>query len=232
PALPAGVLAVPARALNEVEAKEILASAGVPVVRETLAATQDAAVRAATRLGYPVALKIASVDIQHKSDIGGVLLGLADEGQLREGWRTLMRRMAERAPDARIDGAVVATMAKRGVETIIGVNRDPVFGPVVMFGLGGVFVEAFKDVSFRVAPFGVSEARAMIDEVRGRVLLTGLRGQPPADEDALAEAIARVSVFAARNADRIESIDINPFVVLPKGQGALALDALIVPRQD
>jgi acyl-CoA synthetase (NDP forming) len=99
-----------------------------------------------------------------------------------------------------------------------------------MFGLGGVFVEAFKDVSFRVAPFGIGEARAMIDEVRGRVLLTGLRGQLAADEDALADAIARLSVYAARHADAIESIDINPFVVLPRGQGALALDALIVPR--
>jgi acyl-CoA synthetase (NDP forming) len=101
-----------------------------------------------------------------------------------------------------------------------------------MFGLGGVFVEAFKDVAFRVAPFGVSEARAMIDEVRGRVLLTGLRGQPPADETALAEAIARVSVFAAHNAEHIDSIDINPFVVLPAGEGGIALDALIVPRHN
>jgi hypothetical protein len=143
-----------------------------------------------------------------------------------------MKRMAERAPEAKLDGAVVAPMVKRGVETIIGVNRDPVFGPVVMFGLGGVFVEAFKDVAFRVAPFGVSEARAMIDEVRGRVLLTGLRGQPPADEAALAETIARVSVFAAHNAEQIDSIDINPFVVLPAGEGGIALDALIVPRHN
>jgi acyl-CoA synthetase (NDP forming) len=230
PPLPAGALPAPTKALNEVEAKTVLASAGIPVVREVLAATEDAAAKAAAQLGYPVALKIASVDIPHKSEVGGVLLALADETQLREGWRTLMKRVAERAPGARLDGAVVAPMVKRGVETIIGVNRDPVFGPVVMFGLGGVFVEAFKDVAFRVAPIGVAQARAMIDEVRGRVLLTGLRGQPPADEIALAEAIARVSVFAARNAEHIDSIDINPFVVLPAGEGGVALDALIVPR--
>lgn len=230
PPLPAGALPAPTKALNEVEAKAVLASAGIPVVREVLAATEDAAAKAAAQLGYPVALKIASVDIPHKSEVSGVLLALADETQLREGWRTLMKRVAERAPGARLDGAVVAPMVKRGVETIIGVNRDPVFGPVVMFGLGGVFVEAFKDVAFRVAPFGVAQARAMIDAVRGRVLLTGLRGQPPADEIALAEAIARVSVFAARNAEHIDSIDINPFVVLPAGEGGVALDALIVPR--
>ncbi len=108
--------------------------------------------------------------------------------------------------------------------------RDPVFGAVVMFGLGGIFVEASKDVAFRVAPFSVGEARAMITEVKGSILLAGLRGRPPADEEALAEAIAALSVYAARHADALESIDINPFLVLARGEGALALDALIVPR--
>lgn len=230
PALPAGALAPPAHAINEVDAKRVLASAGIPVVRELVAASAAEAARCAAELGFPVVLKIASADIAHKSEIGGVLLGLQDEAQVREGFGTLMQRAQTHAPQARLDGVVVARMAARGVETILGVTRDPVFGAVVMFGLGGVFVEAFKDVSFRVAPFGVDEARAMIDEVKGRVLLTGLRGQPPADEDALALAIAQLSVYAARHADVIDSIDINPFVVLPRGQGALALDALIVPR--
>lgn len=230
PALPAGALAPPAHAINEIEAKRVLASAGIPVVRELLAASEDEAVRCAAETGYPLVLKIASADIAHKSEIGGVLLGLSDEAQVREGFRTLMQRAHQHAPQARLDGVVVARMAKKGVETILGVHRDPVFGPVVMFGLGGVFVEAFKDVAFRIAPFGVTEARAMINEVKGRILLTGLRGQPPADEDALADAIARLSVYAARHADAIESIDINPFVVLPRGEGAMALDALIVPR--
>jgi acyl-CoA synthetase (NDP forming) len=230
PALPAGALAPPAHAINEIEAKRVLASAGIPVVRELLAASEDEAVRCAAETGYPLVLKIASADIAHKSEIGGVLLGLSDEAQVREGFRTLMQRAHQHAPQARLDGVVVARMAKKGVETILGVHRDPVFGPVVMFGLGGVFVEAFKDVAFRIAPFGVAEARAMINEVKGRILLTGLRGQPPADEDALADAVSRLSVYAARYADAIESIDINPFVVLPRGEGAMALDALIVPR--
>ncbi len=230
PALPAGALAPPAHAINEIEAKRVLASAGIPVVRELLAASEDEAVRCAAETGYPLVLKIASADIAHKSEIGGVLLGLSDEAQVREGFRTLMQRAHQHAPQARLDGVVVARMAQKGVETILGVHRDPVFGPVVMFGLGGVFVEAFKDVAFRIAPFGVAEARAMINEVKGRILLTGLRGQPPADEDALADAVSRLSVYAARHADAIESIDINPFVVLPRGEGAMALDALIVPR--
>jgi acyl-CoA synthetase (NDP forming) len=230
PLLPAAAMAPPARAINEVQAKAVLASAGIPVVRELVAATEDGAARAAETLGYPVVLKIASADIAHKSEIGGVLIGLQDEAQVREGFRTLMQRAKTHAPQARLDGVVVARLAGRGVETILGVVRDPVFGAVVMFGLGGVFVEAFKDVAFRVAPFGVDEARAMIDEVKGRILLIGLRGQPPSDENALADAIAALSVYAARHEADIESIDINPFVVLPRGQGALALDALIVPR--
>lgn len=229
PALPAGALPPPARAVNEVQAKAILASAGIAAVAERIAADEASAVREAAALGYPVVLKIASADIAHKSEIGGVILGLADEAQLREAFRTLMQRAAAHAPQARVDGVVVARMAERGVETILGVVRDPVFGAVVMFGLGGVFVEAFQDVAFRVAPFGVGEAHAMIGEVKGRVLLHGVRGQPPADEDALAAALAALSVYAARHADRIESIDINPLLVLPRGRGVQALDALIVP---
>lgn len=229
PALPAGALPPPVRAINETQAKTILASAGIAAVPERIAADEDAAAREAAALGYPVVLKIASADIAHKSEIGGVIVGLADEAQLRKAFRTLTQRAATRAPQARVDGVVVARMAERGVETILGVVRDPVFGAVVMFGLGGVFVEAFQDVAFRVAPFGVAEARAMIGEVKGRVLLRGVRGQPPADEDALAAALAALSVYAARHTDGIESIDINPLLVLPRGRGVQALDALIVP---
>lgn len=231
PALPAGALPPPTRAVNEVQAKAILAGAGIAAVAERIAADEASAVREAMALGYPVVLKIASADIAHKSEIGGVIVGLADEAQLREAFRTLMQRAAAHAPQARIDGVVVARMAERGVETILGVVRDPVFGAVVMFGLGGVFVEAFQDVAFRVAPFGVGEAHAMIGEVKGRVLLRGVRGQPPADEDALAAALAALSVYAARHADRIASIDINPLLVLPRGRGVQALDALIVPAE-
>ena len=130
-------------------------------------------------------------------------------------------------PDAASDGCLVAPMVTGGVETILGVQRDPVFGPIVMFGLGGIFVEALKDVTFRAAPFDEAEARAMIESVAAYPLLTGLRGQPPADLDALAAALSRLSRFAAANADAIESFDINPFLVRP--DGALALDAVLVP---
>ncbi len=230
PPLHAGALPPPGHEVNEIEAKAVLASAGIPVVREQLAADEGAAVRLAAEIGYPVVLKIASPDIAHKSEIGGVVVGLRDEAQLREAFRTLMTRARKAVPQARLQGVVVAQMAGPGVETILGVVHDPVFGPVVMFGAGGIFVEVFKDVVFRAAPFGVAEARAMIAETRGRALLEGVRGQPPADIEALAKAMAALSVYAAHHADAIESIDINPLLVLPRGQGVLALDALIVPR--
>jgi acetate---CoA ligase (ADP-forming) len=231
PAVPAGCPPPPDQPINEVVAKAVLAAAGIPAVPERLVADEQAAVREATALGFPVVLKIASADIAHKSEIGGVIVGLSDEKGVREAFRSLMHRARDGAPQARIDGVVVAAQADRGVETILGVVRDPVFGAVVMFGLGGVFVEAFQDVAFRLAPFGEAQAHAMIDEVKGRVLLRGLRGQAPADENALAAALAALSAFAAKYADTVESIDINPLVVLPRGQGVRALDALIVPSR-
>ena len=131
-----------------------------------------------------------------------------------------------------VDGIMVAPMIDDGVETIMGVVRDPVFGPTVMFGLGGVFVEVLKDVTFRVAPFGVDIAHEMIGEVKGRAMLDGVRGAPPSDVDALAEALAKLSAFAAANADTLETADVNPFLVRPKGKGAVAVDALVIGRTD
>lgn len=230
PEPPAGMLPAPAAPAGERDALAILASAGIPVVRASLAATPEEAVAAAAALGGPCALKIASPDILHKTEIGGVLLNVEGDAAVADGARTLLRRAAERKPEARIDGVLVSEMAAGGVETVLGAVCDPVFGPAVMFGLGGVFVEALKDVSFRLAPFGVDEAHRMIGEIRGRAVLDGMRGAPPADLDALADALARLSVFAAANAERIESVDINPFVALP--EGGAAADALIVPRAD
>lgn len=221
---------LPKRTLGEAEAKQRLAAVGIPVVTETLAASAEEAVAAFARLGGPAVLKIASPDILHKTEVGGVLLDRRDAQSVRAGFETLVARAAERAPAARIDGVLVAPMVTGGVETILGVQHDPVFGPMVMFGLGGVFVEVLKDVTFRRAPFDAREARAMIDEVKGRVLLDGVRGAPPADIDALVQALVGLSRFAAAHAGEIETIDVNPFVVLPAGQGARALDALIVPR--
>ena len=228
PARPAGMLPAPAEAVGEHEAKAILASAGIPAVRERLAATPEAAAAAAAAIGGPCALKIVSPDILHKTEIGGVLLDVEGESAVADGARTLLRRASERAPEARIEGVLVSEMVSGGVETVLGMVHDPVFGPAVMFGLGGVFVEVLKDVSFRLAPFGVGEAHRMIDEIRGRAMLDGVRGAAPVDIDALADALARLSVFADANAGRLESIDINPFIALP--EGGVAVDALIVPR--
>jgi acyl-CoA synthetase (NDP forming) len=221
----------PAEMPNEVEAKRLLAKAGIPVVDEFLATAADEAGLSAAEIGFPVAMKLVSTDIPHKSEIGGVLLGIADEAAAREGYDTLIERAKAAQPDAKIDGVVVAPMISGGVETILGVKVDPAFGPVVLFGLGGIFVELLDDVTQRLAPFGVEEAHEMMREVKGFPLLDGARGAPLADVDALAEALSKLSVFAHENADSLESIDINPFLVLPKGEGAFAVDALIIPSK-
>ena len=213
--------------ISEFDAKSILSSAGIPTNREFLAQSCDEAIEAQKTIDGPVVLKVASPDIQHKTEIGGVLLNLTTKEEVEESYQTLISRVQSNAPQAKIDGIIVAEMINGGIETVLGVTKDPVFGPTVMFGLGGVFVEVLKDVTFRVAPFGPEEARRMIDEIRGRAVLDGVRGAPPADIDALANAISTLSIFAAENSRTIDSIDINPFLALPKG--AVAVDALIIP---
>ena len=212
---------------TENQAKALLREAGLQVTREQLATSADDAARCAAEIGFPVVLKIVSADIAHKSDIGGVVLGLADEAAVRLAYERIRESVARALPEARIDGVLVAAMIPAGVETVLGVVRDPLFGPMVMVGLGGIFVELLRDVVFKPAPFAIADAHAMIDELRGRALLDGIRGAPPADINALAEAIAFLSQFAAANADTVASIDINPLLVLARGQGAIALDALI-----
>ena len=229
PAVPADAEAPPAEPLAEHEAAALLARAGVPTVPSEIVADAGAAAEAAARLGFPVVLKIASPDIQHKSDIGGVKLRLKDAAEVRAAYAEIMQAAAAHAPKATIEGVLVSPM-RSGLETIIGVNRDPVFGPMVLFGLGGVFVEVLKDVTFRRAPFGPDEARRMIAEVRGKAMLDGVRGAKPADVEALAEALSRLSAYAAKYQDKIEGIDINPFLLGEVGQGGVAVDALIVPR--
>lgn len=228
PPLPKGALPPPASAVGEAEAKTILASAGIPVAEDIVAASADAAVAAAEKLGFPVVLKINSPDIQHKSEIGGVMLNLAGKDAVAKAYDELIHRAKKHRPDARLDGVLVSPMVTGGVECILGVNRDPVFGPVVVFGLGGIFVEIMKDSVLRLAPLGPDEARAMIRAIKGFPLLDGARGRPRMDQDALVDAIVKLSAYAAANEDKIESIDINPFIVLPRG--AKAVDALIVPR--
>ena len=212
---------------TESEAKQLLRGAGLQVTIEYVATSADEAACFASEIGFPVVLKIVSPDIAHKSDVGGVMLNLDDEAAVKSGYAELRERVASAVPDAKINGVLVAVMITAGVETVLGVVRDPLFGPVVMFGLGGVFVEVLRDVVFKPAPFTVEEAKGLIGQVRGSALLHGVRGSPPADIDALAEALSRISLFAAANADTIASIDINPFLVLPRGAGAIAVDAFI-----
>lgn len=225
--LPQAAAIVAGARYTEYQGKQFLREAGLRVTLERVADGPADAARFAAEIGFPVALKIVSPDIAHKSDVGGVMLNLADEAAVKSGYANIREDVLKAAPDARIEGVLVAAMVPAGVETVLGVVRDPLFGPMVMFGLGGIFVEVLRDVVFKPAPFGIDEARDMIDRVRGSALLYGVRGSPPADIDALAEALSRLSLFAAANAATIASIDINPFVVLPQGQGAIAVDAFI-----
>jgi acyl-CoA synthetase (NDP forming) len=216
-------------AATEAEAKALLGAAGIPVLPEQTCTSAESAARAADGMGYPVVAKIVSADIPHKTEVGGVLVGLADAGAVTAAYDTLMARAAERAPQARIDGVLIAPMVRGGVETIIGVHMDPVFGPMVMFGLGGTAVELFKDVAFASAPLTPAQAMSLVDAVRSSALLKGWRGGPAFDTQALADALSRLSEFALRHADHLAGIDINPFVVKP--QGGVCLDALISVRQ-
>ena len=179
-------------------------------------------------MGYPVVAKIVSADIPHKTEVGGVIVGLVDAQAVAAAYDTLFARAAERAPRAHIDGVLIAPMVRGGVETIIGIHMDAVFGPMVMFGLGGTAVELFKDVAFASAPLTPTQGLALVDSVRSSALLKGWRGGPKYDIQALADALSRLSHFAVRHADRLAGIDINPFVV--KTEGGVCLDALISTR--
>ena len=214
--------------ISEREAKRLLSGAGVPVVEEELARTADEAARATAAFSSPVAVKLCAPGVLHKTELGGVVLDVSNEAEARRAYEAITSRARAADPAVRIEGVLIAPMVTGGVETILGVRHDPTFGPVVMFGLGGTLVEVIEDVSFRVAPFGEAEARRMIAETRAAKVLRGTRGKGPYDVAALAGALSRLSVFAAEHSDRIETAEINPFVVLPAGRGAVALDAVIV----
>lgn len=214
--------------LSEREAKQVLAAYGLPATRELLARDADEAVVHARALGGAVALKIDSPDIAHKTEAGAIRLGLHGEAEVREGFEAVLQSARSFAPEATLNGVLVQEMAGEGVETMLGIVRDPVFGPVVAVGLGGIFVEVLRDVAYRIAPVTAQEARRMLGELRGYRLLEGVRGAPPADIEALVEAIVRLSWFAHDCGDEIAELDINPLLVLERGAGVKALDALIV----
>ncbi|MCW5694276.1 MAG: acetate--CoA ligase family protein [Pseudolabrys sp.] len=222
---------------TEADALDLLGKAGVPVLAAKRAATRDAAAAAAAALGFPVAIKVLSADITHKSDAGGVALNIGSAAQAADAYDRIMSSVRAAAPSATLDGVLVAPMVRGGVECIIGVRRDPVFGIVVMLGSGGVNVELLGDVSLRLAPVDHAQALAMIDELKTAPLFHGFRGAPRADVAALADAIVRLSEFALSAGPALVSAELNPFVVLPQGEGALALDAVLLttpppPRQE
>ena len=211
--------------LSEVEAKAALGDSGVPVTATTLAQTREEAAAQAEAMGYPVALKVVSPNVAHKSDVGGVVLGLESHNDVAEGYDEIIRSVQAAQPSAVIEGVSVQEMASPGVEVIVGMTTDPQFGPVMMFGLGGIMVEVLGDVAFRLAPLGEGDARDMIDEIQGRQVLDGVRGQPPVDIAAIEAMLDRVSEFAAARPE-VAELDLNPVIASP--EGAIAVDARIV----
>ena len=224
PDLPSGTAT-----LDEHESKMIIAAAGVPVSRDCLIPV-DVTDEAPVGVSFPVAVKIVSRDIAHKTDMGAVRLNVPDRTALGAAVSEILANARRAAPGARISGILASEMVSDGLEAIVGVVNDPVFGPVVAFGLGGVLVEALNDVSYRVAPFGLEEARAMIGELKARAVLDGGRGAAPRDLEALCAALVQVSALAWQLRDRLAELDINPLLVRPRGQGVVAADALIVLR--
>jgi acyl-CoA synthetase (NDP forming) len=211
--------------LTEVESKELLSKAGISVVETKLAKSKEEAISISEQLGFPVVLKIASPDIVHKSDVGGVKLGLKTVRQVGKAYEDMMKAMKQKSPQAKIDGVSVQKMARPGVEIIIGMSQDAQFGPVLMFGLGGIFVEILKDVSFRIVPLTKRDAREMIKEIKGYPLLEGYRGGEPVNIDYLEEMVLKVSDFVEQNPE-IKELDLNP--IFAYSDGAVAVDARIV----
>jgi len=227
----AQALAAAGPVLTENEAKELLAGYGVPRPPEGLAKSADEAAAVAARISGAVALKVQSPDITHKTEAGAVALGVSGEGAVREAYARVLANARAAHPGAAIRGVLVQKMASPGHEIILGVTRDPDFGPMLMVGLGGIYVEVLRDVTFAPVPISPDEALSLLGELRGAALLDGVRGAPPADRTALAELIAALSRFAADHADAIDEIDLNPVIVHPQGHGLTVVDALIIKRQ-
>jgi acetate---CoA ligase (ADP-forming) subunit beta len=215
--------------LTEIEAKNLLKQSGISVVDTRLATSEDEAVSISREMGFPVVLKIASPDVVHKTDAGGVKLNLKTSAQVAKAFEDIMKSTKAKYPQAKIQGVAVQKMARPGVEVIIGMSKDAQFGPVLMFGLGGVWVEVLKDVSFRIVPLESRDAREMIQEIKGKPLLEGYRGQEAVDKDKLEKLILQVSTFVEQHPE-IKELDLNP--VFAYKDSAVAVDARIILEND
>jgi acyl-CoA synthetase (NDP forming) len=213
--------------LSEVEAKKLLEQTGIPVNDTRLAKTKTEAVSLSREIGFPVVLKIVSPDVVHKSNMGGVKTGLANTAQVRKAYTEIISSVKEKAPGARIEGISVQKMAKPGIEIIIGMTEDAQFGPVIMFGLGGIWVEAIKDVAFRIVPVSTWDADEMVREIKGFAVLQGYRGQEAVDISFLVKLITRISEFIEKN-PQVKELDINPLIAY--SDGAVAVDARITMK--
>jgi acetyltransferase len=217
--------------MTEIESKKIFKAYGLPIVRTEIATSENEAVELAEEIGYPVVLKIVSPDILHKSDAGGVKVNITDEAGVREHYQAILKNAKAYKANAEIHGIVVQAMAPWATETIIGSVNDPTFGATVMFGLGGIFVEVLKDVTFRVAPISEREASTMLDEIRGAPILDGTRGEAPRDKQALAEVLAQYAFMVTDLADEVSESDANPVLVYEEGNGVMVVDARIILKE-
>lgn len=217
----------PGTKLSEYTAKQVLRAYGIPTTREHIATTPEEAVKAAEEIGYPVVMKVESPDILHKTDAGGVVLNVTSTGEVQNNFTALMNNARAYKPDAQLTGILIQEMLPAGTEMIVGIGKDQIFGSTVLTGLGGIFVEALEDVTMRVVPVSPLDANEMLEELKGKRVLEGLRGQPPADKNAVLDVIQRVSRLA-EDFPQIAELDINPLIVFPDGRGACAADALIV----
>jgi len=211
----------------EPEAKEVCRQFQIPVPEFGVAVSKEEAVNLANKIGYPVVLKIISPQVIHKSDVGGVIIGLKSDVEVREAYDRIIERVRKKVPDARVEGVLVEKMYPSDVEVIVGMTKDPQFGPAIMFGLGGIFVEVLKDVSFRIVPVNEEDAREMIQEIKAYPILAGVRGKEQRDIDAIVKIILKVSELVSRY-KQINQLDLNPIFVYEKGKGAVAVDARII----
>jgi acyl-CoA synthetase (NDP forming) len=211
--------------LLEPEAKAVCMEYGIPVTAFRIAKTEEEALKFADNIGYPVVLKIVSPDILHKSDVGGVIIDLKNAEEVKGAYRQIIASVKKHKADAEIAGIFVQEMAPKSTEVIVGATKDPQFGPALMFGLGGVFVEILEDVTFRIAPITEQDAKEMITEVKAYPLLTGYRGQPPADIDTIISILLKTSKLVMDHQE-IKELDLNPIMVYEKG--AKTVDARII----